>query len=152
MQAIVWALVIYWLAYFVACLSVVEVMQDWFYDEVTPRSGLKVAFGALILAGMAVWLKPTYDTMFTNDFAWTLLAGIVWVGVFILIFQFHPLHALGISLVTMILVSGLATLGVDSLTKPSRPAAALKARTNNEPLRRPLSAPTAAPALPNVVK
>lgn len=147
MQPIVWAFIIYWLAFFVACLSVVEVMQDWFYDEVTPRSGLKVAVGSLILAALAVKFRPSYDTMFTNDFAWTLLAAIVWFGVFMLIFQFHPLHAVGISLGTMVLVSGLATLGVDSIMKPSRTVApAAKARTNNEPLRRPLSASPATPA------
>ena len=128
MMANVWALLIYWLAFFVACLTIVEVMQDMFYDEVTPRSGLKVAGGSLVLAALAVWLKPSFDTMFTNNIAWTLLAGVVWFAVFTLVFQFHPTHALGLSLLTMVLVSGLATLGVDSLTKPSPKVAPVQAR------------------------
>ena len=55
--------------------------------------------------------RRSYDSMFTSNFAWTVLQGIVWFGVFTLIFQFHPWHALGLGLVTMVLVSGLATMG-----------------------------------------
>ena len=58
--------------------------------------------------------------MFTTNIAWTLLQGVVWFGVFTLIFQFHPWHALGIGTATMLMVSGLATMGVESIL--SRPA------------------------------
>lgn len=146
-MAMVWAVLIYWLAFFVACLTVVEVFQDWFYDEVTPHSALKVGAGTLPLALLAAWLRPSFDTMFTSDIAWTLLQAVAWFGVFTLAFQFHPTHALMTGLVTMVLVTGLATLGVDSLTKPSRTLAPVQRRRNNQPIRRSLTPPPApAPA------
>jgi hypothetical protein len=138
MLTTVWVVLIYWMSFFVACLTAIEVLQDWFYDEVTPRSGLKAAGGALVLALLAAWLRPSFDTMFTSDIAWTLLQAIVWWVVFTLVFQFHPGHAT-IGIVIMVLVSGLATLGVDSLTKPSRTLAPVQARPNNEPVRKSLA-------------
>ena len=58
--------------------------------------------------------------MFTTNIAWTLLQGVIWFGVFTLILQFHPWHALGSGTATMLMVSGLATMGVESVL--SRPA------------------------------
>ena len=83
MSAILWPLLIYWLVLFVLCYIVVEVAQDQFYDAVTPKSGLKVAAGTLIFAGLATWLRPSLATMFTEDLAWTVLQAIVWFVVFI---------------------------------------------------------------------
>ena len=62
---------------------------------------------------------------------WTVLQAIVWFGVFTLIFQFHPWHALGLGIATMLLVQGLATMGVNSILTPtpasvSRPASAVR--------------------------
>jgi hypothetical protein len=65
MSAIVWPLLIYWLVLYVACYTACEVGQDQFYDEVTPNVGLKVAAGSLILAALATWIRPSFDTMFT---------------------------------------------------------------------------------------
>ena len=136
MSAILWPLLIYWLVLFVSCYTVVEVAQDQFYDAVTPRSGLKVAVGALIFAALATWLRPSLATMFTEDLAWTVLQAIVWFVVFIFVFEFHPPHALALSTVTMVLVTGLASLGVDNLTQPARVLRPVS-RTNGEPTRRP---------------
>ncbi len=140
-SSILWPLLIYWLVYYVACYSACEVGQDQFYDEVTPHVGLKVALASFILAALATWLQPSYFSMFTNNFAWTVLQAIVWFGVFVLILQFHPWHALAISLVCMVLVSGLATMGVESLTKtgPNLPG---RTRTNNLPVRKSLNGTT----------
>ena len=69
-----------------------------------------------------------------------MLQALVWFAVFVLAFQFHPVHALGLSLVTMILVSGVATLGVDSLTKSTPTLAPVRAK-GNEPIRRSGSTP-----------
>ena len=133
MWSFILALVIYWFILFVACFVVVEIGQDQLYDEVTPRGGLKVTGGSLLLAlALAVFRKydrsASFETMFTTNIIWTVLNGIIWFGVFTLILQFHPWHALGIGLATMVLVTGLATMGVDSLmsrpvptTKTSRP-------------------------------
>jgi hypothetical protein len=141
MFSIVVPFLIYWLVLFVACYTVCEVAQDQLYDEVTPKVGLKVAGGSAILAVLATWLRPSFETMFTNDIAWTLLQAVVWFAVFTLVFQFHPPHALGLSLVTMALVLGLATLGVDSLTKASPTLAPVKATPDNVPIRKSLSTP-----------
>ena len=115
MGAILWPFLIYWVAMFVACYTVLEVGQNQLYDEVTPRSGLKVAGGSFVLAALLTWLRPSFDTMFTSDLAWTVLQAIVWSGVFILIFQFQPLHGAVLGTLTMLVVSGLATMGVQSL-------------------------------------
>lgn len=145
-----WALVIYWLVLFVACYVVVEIAQDQLYDEVTPHVGLKVAGGSLILASVLTALyvsksSASFETMFTTNIVWTMLQGVVWFAVFTLIFQFHPWHALGLGLVTMLLVSGLATMGVNSLLTPTPRVARTPAAAVNTPVRQSLSPPPAPP-------
>src|SRR5262249_41129379 len=120
MWAIIGAFLIYWLVMFVACFVVVEVGHDQLYDEVTPHAGLKVAGGSFLIALLLTCLRAnglpaSYESMFTTSLHWTALQGIVWFGVFTLIFQFHPWHALGLGLATMLLVTGLATMGVESV-------------------------------------
>src|SRR6185437_8090917 len=119
MTTFIWSMLIYWLVLFVVCYTITEVAQDQLYDEVTPRVGLKVALASLILAALLAKLHPSFDTMFTSNIAWTVLQGIVWFAVFTLILQFHPWHALAIGVLTMLIVPGVATLGVDSLMKPT---------------------------------
>ncbi len=124
MSTFIWPFLIYWLVMFVACFVVVEVGQDQLYDQVTPRAGLKVASGSLLIALLLTWLRVrgepvSYESMFTTNFAWTVLQGIVWFGVFTLIFQFHPWHALGLGLITMVLVTGF---GDDGCRKRPRQA------------------------------
>ena len=158
MATIIWPLLIYWLVVFVGCYVVVEVGQDQLYDEVTPYAGLKVAGGSLVIAILltalrAKGLPAAYDTMFTTNIVWTLLQALVWAGVFILIFQFHPWHGLGLGLATMLLVTGLATMGVESLlAKPAATTQAARATVSNQPVRQaatPNVAPAPAPAAEN---
>lgn len=151
MATFIWPLLIYWLVMFVACFVVVEVGHDQLYDEVTPHAGLKVAGGSLVLALLLTILRAygvaaSYESMFTTNIIWTLLQAIVWAGVFILIFQFHPWHGLGLGLATMLLVSGLATMGVESLlTRPTTTAPTSRAIVPNQPVRQSV-APTGAAA------
>jgi thiol:disulfide interchange protein len=147
MFAYVVPLLIYWLVLFVLCYIVVEVGQDQLYDEVTPRVGLKVAFGTLLLAMLLTWLRPSLDKMLTSDIAWTVLLALAGFGVFTLVFQFQPQHAAWIGALTMVLSSGLATLGVDSLTKP-RPVATSRPVEQAKPIRKSLS-PLAPPKTGN---
>jgi hypothetical protein len=149
MWTIVGSLLVYWLVMFVACFVVVEIGQDQLYDEVTPRAGLKVAAGSLLIAMLLTWLKvkgfaASYDSMFTTNIAWTVLQGVVWFGVFTLIFQFHPWHALGLGIITMLLVSGLATMGVDSVLSKPAPTSAAARLAPSQPVRQSL-APAAGP-------
>ena len=81
----------------------------------------------------------SYESMFTSNFAWTVLQGIVWFGVFTLIFQFHPWHALGLGLITMVMVSGLATMGVESVLAKPAPNAAATRPVPSQPVRQSLS-------------
>ena len=104
---------------FVLSYIAVEVGQDQLYDEVTPMAGLKVAGGSLLLAVMLTYFHPTFDSMFTNNIASTVFQALVWIGVFILIYQFHPWHGLAIALPIMLICSGFATMGVDSVLKPT---------------------------------
>lgn len=144
MGAIIWPLLIYWLVFFVASYAIVEVGQDQFYDEVTPQAWLKVGIGSLILAGFQTWLKTSYDTMFTSDLPWTALQGIVWFLVFMFAYQFHPQHAAAIGIAAMLLIPGIASMGVDSLLKPTPTLAPVRTLNQSKPVRRPLG-PTAAP-------
>jgi hypothetical protein len=150
-MATIWALLIYWLVVFVGCYVVVEIGQDQLYDQVTPRVGLKVAGGSLILAIVlatfyAKGLPVSFETMFTTNIIWTVLQAIIWFGVFTLIFQFHPWHALGLGILTMLFVSGLATMGVDSILKPTPPSVSTRAAVVNKPVRQSLGAPAPEPA------
>ena len=141
----VWTLLIYWMAIFVSCFVVTEVAQDQLYNLTTPRIGLKITLGSLFLAILMVLMPPSYQTMFTCDIAWTVLHLFAWFGVFTFILQFHPPHALGLSLATFFLVSGFATMGVNSILKPTPRAALAPARSTNKPVRQSLG-PSAPPA------
>jgi hypothetical protein len=136
MGAIIWPFLIYWLVMVVASYIAVDVGQDQLYDEPTPMAGLKVAGGSLILAALTTWLHPSFESMFTAGIAWTVLQGIVWFAVFTLIYQFHPLHALAIGIPMMLMIPGVATLGVESMTKPTP---ATQTRVINEPVRKSFS-------------
>ena len=137
-------LLVYWLALFVACFIVTEIAQDQLYDEVTPKVGMKIGLGTFLLAILMVLLPPSYDTMFTSNIAWTLLHLIAWFGVFTLIFQFHPPHALGLGVATFLVVSGFATMGVESIMKPTPRAVTTPSAVNKPPIRQSLT-PSVAP-------
>ena len=153
MMSLLWPFLIYWLVNFVACFVVVEIAQDQLYDEVTPRVGLKVTCGSALIAMVLTALRyygvpASFESMFTTNIAWTLLQGVVWFGVFTLILQFHPWHALGIGTATMLMVSGLATMGVESvLSRPAPNSAAARSFNPTKPVRQSLS-PTSGPAKP----
>jgi hypothetical protein len=151
MLSLIWPLLIYWLVMFVACFVVVEIGQDQLYDEVTPRAGVKVAVGSLLIALLLTALRAygfpaSFESMFTTNIAWTFLQGVVWFTVFTLVFQFHPWHALGLGIATMLLVSGLATMGVESiLARPAPTSAAARPFAPSQPVRQALSPSAGAP-------
>lgn len=132
----------YWIVLFVACFVVVEFGQNYFYDEPTPNTGWKVALGSAILAAIMTWSRPQYDTMFTGKLYQTVLLAVVAFGVFTLVFRFHPWHALPVSLVTMILISGMATMGIDSFSNRNRPPSTI-VKNPAKPLRRAAGTPPA---------
>ncbi len=152
-MTLVWPLLIYWLVLFVVCFMLVEIGHDQLYDQATPRAGWKVAGGSLALAALLTALRAygfpaSFESMFTTNIGWTVLQGVVWFLVFMFIFQFHPWHALGLGVVTMILVSGLATMGVDSVLANKREvSAAVRTPVTSEPVRQSLGpGKAAAPA------
>jgi hypothetical protein len=153
MGAILWPLLIYWLVMFVLSYIAVEIGQDQLYDEVTPMSGLKVAVGSFLLAAMLTYFHPTFESMFTSSLAWTVLQALVWFGVFTLIYQFHPPHALAIAIPLMLIASGFATMGVDSIMKPTPALRPVSGPGTSRPVRKPLGpmAPTPAPS-PSIKK
>jgi hypothetical protein len=144
MFAILWPFLIYWLAMFVISYIAVEIGQDQLYDESTPNAGLKVAGGSFLLAAMLTYFHPTFDAMFTSSLAWTVFQAIVWCGVFILIYQFHPWHGLAIALPVMLITSGFATMGVDSILKKTPVQRTGSSLIKSQPVRRSLG-PTATP-------
>lgn len=128
------AFALYWIILFVVCFAVVEYGQNYFYDEATPSAGLKVAAGSAILAALLTWTRTEFHTMFTADLLRTILLAIVAFGVFTLIFQFQPWHALPIGLVSVLLISGTATMAVQSFSDRNRPLAS-EGRAAAKPLR-----------------
>ena len=69
-----------------------------------------------------------------------------------MILQFHPWHALGIGTATMLMVSGLASMGVESiLARPAPNSAAARPFAPTKAVRQSLS-PTAVPAQPEAAK
>ena len=127
---------IYFFVLFVACFIVVSQGQDTLYDEATPGAAPKVLLGSFILAVALTWTHSSFATMFTDDFGKTAIQGILWFGVFTLIFRFHPWHGLGIGLATMLIITGLATMGVDSLLSKT-PTERFETKAISTPIRRP---------------
>ncbi len=139
---------IYYLVLLVVCFLVVSQGQDALYDEATPGFEWKVAFGSLILAGVLTWTHSSFATMFTDEIGKTVLQAIVWFAVFVVIYRFHPWHGAGIGLATMLIVTGLATLAVDSIFAP-KSAERFESQQVAKPVRRPVYSapqPKAAPA------
>ncbi len=148
MWTLFFTFVVYWLVAFVGCFTAVEIAHDALYDEVTPRAGLKVTLASVILAAVMTYFHPSFESMFTANLLGTVLQGIVWFGVFMLVLQFHPWHALGLGLLMMCLVSPLATMGVDSMLAPDAQAARVRAGTTpavTKPVRESLTPAGAAP-------
>jgi hypothetical protein len=146
--AYVWPFLIYFVILFTICYIVVEYGQNYFYDEVTPAAGFKVALGALILAAILTRTRSNFATMFTENIASTLVLAIAWAGVFILIFRFHPWHGFGLAMATLLIFAGMSTLVVDSMLSP-KPAGRMDTEKKYETIRRPASGVTIpAPAPP----
>ena len=151
MMALLISFAIYYLILVVVCFLVVGQGQDALYDEAPPGIGLKVALGSLILAAVLTYTKSTFATMFTDEIGKTVIQAILWFGVFALVFRFHPWHALGIGLGTMLIVTGLATMAVESLTTRAT-AGRFETQSVAPPPRRPAfggtrpAAPSPAPA------
>jgi hypothetical protein len=120
-------------------------------EEPTPPAAWRIALGSLLIAILLTTLRAkglaaSFESMFTSNIAWTVLQGLVWFGVFLLLFQFHPWHALGVGLATMLLVTGLATMGVESLlAKPVPTTQSTRPLNSNQPVRQSV-APAAPPA------
>jgi len=127
---------VYYLVLFVVCFLVVSQGQDALYDEPTPGFEWKVAFGSLLLALLLTWTRSTFATMFTDDIGKTALQAIAWFAVFVLIFRFHPWHGAGIGLATMLIVTGLASLAVESMFAP-KSTQRFEAQQVAKPIRRP---------------
>jgi hypothetical protein len=150
LAALIWPFLVNYLILFVACYIIVEYGQYFLYDEATPGYGLKVALGAAILAVMLTWTRTNFLTMFTDDIMWTALQAILWFAVFVLIFRFHPWHGAGIGLAAMLILTGLATIAVDSMLAP-KTTQRIDPRVSNKPVRRPVGTtpqPAPSPAPP----
>jgi hypothetical protein len=141
---------IYAVIMYVIMYVLVEYGQKYLQDEVTPHAPIKVGIGAMIAAGMLTWTHSSFDTMFTADIGKTVLLGIVLMGIFILLYQFQPLHGAGFGLVFLLLFPGIATMAVDGLPKSSPPQSPVQSSTANKgPIRKGLnSGPAPAPAAP----
>lgn len=139
MPWIIFSFCVYWLILFVTSYIVVEYSQNYLYDETTPSVGWKLAGGTLLLAILMTVLRnhTSFDTMFTSDIGWTLLQALAWFGVFTLIYRFQPLHGGVLGVCTFLLIGGLASMAVDSLTGEVPAAARVQINQTPKPIRRP---------------
>lgn len=111
------ALVMYSVFFFVVCFVVSDYSQGYLYNDKASKLPLRVLGSALIFGGLATWVNPTFDTMFSSKGHLTLLMAAIWLGVFLLILQFEPWHAALIGIGTMILSIGFGGLAVQGLLK-----------------------------------
>jgi hypothetical protein len=144
-------LIINWLVLFVALYVVTEYGHYYLYDQGPPYLAARAAIGALILAGLLLWTRTSFDTMFTTELGKTVLQGIAWFVVFIFVLRFHPWHALSLGVPTMLLVAGLAGLASDSFHR-SRGRNPIPVRQPSKPFRQSIPSasgpPPAAPPAP----
>ena len=97
--------------------SVHEIAQS--ADPIRPKKVQKAAYDAHKEIRRILWL--------------------IWFLVFMFVLQFHPWHALGLGVATMVLVSGLATMGVESVLAKRRDVSnATRAFVPTEPVRQSL--------------
>jgi hypothetical protein len=140
---------VYWVILFVACYMIVEYAQSYLYDETTPSAGLKVALGTFLFAAFLTWKRISFESMFGGDLAWMFGLAVAWFVIFTFLFRFHPPHAFAIGLLSCILLTGAATLAVNSMTGQTPVTVAAK-RATSKPVRTTLQttapAPPAAPA------
>ena len=136
---------VYYLILFAVCFLVCSQGQDALYDEPTPGLVAKVLLGSLLLAMMLTYTRSSFATMFTDDIGKTAIQGILWFGVFVLIFRFHPWHGLGIGLATMLIVTGMATMAVESMTSKT-PTQRYETKSISTPIRRSAAGGAARPA------
>jgi len=134
-MSFLWPFLIYAVVSFVVSYILVEYGQKYLYDEVTPFPALKVAAGALIMAGMMTWTRSSFDTMFTADLPRTALMALVWATIFVLIYRFQPLHGAAFALATVLLLPGLSSMAVQGMLA-RRPDPRTQFITPSKPLRK----------------
>jgi hypothetical protein len=127
---------VYWILIYVGSYLVTEFAQNYLYDETTKGLGWRVAIGATILAALLTWTQPSFDTMFTETLASTLLQAVAWGAVFVFLYRFQPLHGAVAGMALMVVLAGTATLAVDSLQTTRRPRPEVR---RSAPIRRPAS-------------
>jgi hypothetical protein len=144
-MALLPAFLFYWLILFVACFAVVEYGQTYFYDEATPGSGWRVTLGSALLAVYLTWFRPEYHTMFTLYLGYSVILAIAGFAIFTLIYRFNPWHALPLGVVTVLLFSGMATMGIESFGNRNRPPSTI-VQNPSKPLRHATKTPVPTPA------
>ncbi len=117
-SALILPFLMYWLILFVALYMVAEYGQYHIYESPLPYNGLKALGGGFILALVLLWTRTSFATMLTSGFGMTVLQGIVWFLVFTFVLRFHPMHGAVLGVLTMLVVPGLATMAVDSMSRP----------------------------------
>jgi hypothetical protein len=137
-------LIVSWLILFVALYIVTEYGHYYLYDQGPPLLWARAAGGALVLAVLLTWKPLSFDTMFTSEIGRTILHGIAWFLVFMFALRFHPWHALGLGVATLLLVPGLAGLAVDSFNR-SRGRNPIPVRTPSKPFRQAIPSGSAPP-------
>jgi hypothetical protein len=85
--------------------------------------------------------------MFGADILWMFGLAVAWFVIFTFLFRFHPPHAFAIGVLACILLTGAASLAVNSMTGTAPVNVAAK-RITSKPVRTTLQTTPTAPAPP----
>lgn len=117
-SALILPFLMYWLILFIALYMVAEYGQYHIFESALPYNGPKALLGGFILALILLWTRTSFDTMLTSGIGMTVLQGIAWFLVFTFVLRFPPKYGAVLGVLTMLVVPGLATMAVDSLSRP----------------------------------
>ena len=80
--------------------------------------------------------------MLTSGLGWSILQAVLWAVVFTVVLRFNPLHGFVIGAVAFFLLSGIASLAIDSFAG-TNPSGAPASRRPAKPIERRPIGPTA---------
>lgn len=117
-SALIVPFLMYWLFLFIALYMVAEYGQYYIFESALPYNAPRALAGGFILALILLWTRTSFDTMLTSGIGTTVIQGIAWFLVFTFVLQFPPVYGAALGVATMLLIPGLATMAVDSLSRP----------------------------------
>ena len=100
---------------YAALFFATEQIQQYLYDQVVTGLWWRAMVSATPLAVLLVAHPMRMDTMFTEQFGWTVLQALSWFAVLWIVCRYLVPHALLVGVVLFVTLAPLTTMAVDSL-------------------------------------